>query len=598
MNERARKNQSLIDHLREVEGIMKARSVEIGLSSPLIPSIGLLHDLLKANPQWQTYLDNRLNNIQCDKVYHTEGIHEFVEDPFIIEMIRGHHTSFQTPLSRPSYKPCSNKEKVIEFMEKHNIPLKLEGRLDVDALTLRMIFSLLIDADRQSASQKYEYRTDLTKYKEKFFDRYYRTFNNPKREIDKERCKVFEDAKRMGKNKRGIYGLLKGTGLGKTLSGMGFSLTHAVHNQLERIIIVPPFKAIIENASTVYKQYLDDVLVHHSDVLGQIENEEEIEQYKHDRGTWYNPIIVTTAVQLFYSLFSNRPTPVRKLNRIANSLIVIDEPQLLPDGYLDALMGSLQKLVKEWNCSVLFTTATPSFYPIELTDKIEYFIERKTKIKQWEGNIKLEDIAITFKEEKQGLLVVRTKDDCKEAYDYLSKELDNVYWIRGDFCHDHRKQILTTVKERLEDDKEVYLIGTQLIEAGVDLDFRVGFAQQCSLHSLVQIMGRVGRNNKRNAILYYGQIEHFKNESMFSKDKNYQNNQIKFKYSNVALKKEEDIVEKVKRYNKMISGKINYDIERIIPDENNKYLQEVNDKIKWIQDDNQSCCPLCANKIL
>lgn len=590
----ARPNQLLIDHLREVGELMMERAMELRLTSPLIPMVGLYHDLLKARPEWQTYLQKRINKIPTDILYHTEGIQEFVDDPFIIAMIMGHHSSFQKPLSRQTYKPCPQKKEIVKFLKEHNLPMRITGNLEGDALTLRMIFSLLIDADRQSASGKFAQRFNIRELHEQFFKKYYERFGHPEKPIDEERLKFFEDAKRMGEKGKGIYELFGGTGLGKTLAGMGFSLTHSVTNNLERIIIVPPFKAIIENASKVYREYINNILVHHSDVLGQIEDEEEIEQYKHDRATWCNPIIVTTAVQLFYSLFSNRPTPVRKLNRIANSLIVIDEPQLLPDGYLEPLMGTLKKLVKDWNCSVLFTTATPSFYPIKCNDKIERYIKRRTEIVKWEGNINLSDIVIKFKEKRQGLLVVRSKKDCEIAYNYLSDKLENVEWIRGDFCHEHRQEILIRTAQKLKEGKEIYLVGTQLIEAGVDLDFRVGFAQQCSLHSLVQIAGRVGRNNLFDAVLYYGQIEDFVNESMFKDDKNYQNNQIKNNYTDVILKGNGDIEDKVRKYNKIVGKKVNYDILNIQEDEDKKRLQEVNDKIKWIDEQHEQKCPLCS----
>ena len=223
------------------------------------------------------------------------------------------------------------------------------------------------------------------------------------------------------------------------------------------------------------------------------------------------PVVVTTSVQFFESLFSHKTSKLRKLHNLANSTIIFDEVQTLPPEYLNSILQVLKQLVKNYNCSIVFSTATqPAFGNrdkfnglknieelVPDTDdlfrnlaRVEYdltYIEKKLSWNQ---------VAEIMLEENQALAVVNTKDDAKELYTILSKKPENVYHLSTYMCSAHRKIILNAVKEKLANNESCYLISTQLIEAGVDIDFPLVLRAMAPLDSIVQAAGRCNRENK------------------------------------------------------------------------------------------------------
>jgi len=278
------------------------------------------------------------------------------------------------------------------------------------------------------------------------------------------------------------------------------------------VIYGPPFTSIIEQSAQVYRDFLgeDAVLEHHSGVIID-DDMEELERYQLSAQRWHFPVIVSTTVQLFESLFSRKPSQCRKVHRITNSVIVLDEVQALPTKYLSPIMAMLRGLVEDWGCSVVFCSATQPWYGILNLPEIRDLVPKDKRQRHFEILNKRVDYCyqsqfwdwsnlVTDIRERSltnALVVVNTKADARKGFEVLS-ELGNTFHLSTNMYAVHRRQVLAEVRDRLKKRLPVYLVSTQLIEAGVDVDFEAGYRVITGLDSIVQTAGRVNRNGKRN----------------------------------------------------------------------------------------------------
>ena len=315
----------------------------------------------------------------------------------------------------------------------------------------------------------------------------------------------------------GIYSLTVPTGGGKTLSSLVWAIRHAVRNGQERIIIAIPYTSIIIQTAAVLRAIFgdDNVLEHHSQVDPELVKDSHLrEKLRMAAENWDYPIVVTTNVQLFESIYSNKPSSCRKLHNIVNSVIVLDEVQTLPMDFLQPVVNSLKTYNKLFHVSVLLTTASQpvlsgliegcnpeaSFmgmsHVTELVPNELKLHERLRRVKLFfdDTGKSFDEVAQQLCRYKRVLCVVNTRNDAKELYGRLPNE-GKVFHLSKMMCPAHIRKTIESIKKSLENNDEtiVRVISTQLIEAGVDMDFPVVFRQEAGLDSVLQAAGRCNR---------------------------------------------------------------------------------------------------------
>ncbi len=364
-------------------------------------------------------------------------------------------------------------------------------------------------------------------------------------DVNRVRAEVYEACLNVATCKPGVFRLTVPTGGGKTLSGLAFALAHALQHQethqFERVIFAVPYTSIIDQNAKVYRKVfrnlgLNAVLEHHSAIKRETKAERdkltsaEIEVIDEAQAVarlatqnWDAQLIVTTTVQLFESLFGNYPSKCRKLHNIARSVIVLDEVQALPIGLLTPITDVLQELTNRYGVSVVLCTATQpalerqdryftGFKPGTIRDIIspEMASDHFSRLKRVEYNssnlepIPWKDLAkrIADEPERQVLAVLNTRKDALKLLGKLKPllkacdELDSLFHLSTLLCGRHRSQVLEKITERLENNLPVRLISTQVIEAGVDLDFPAVYRALGPLERMVQAAGRCNRNGK------------------------------------------------------------------------------------------------------
>lgn len=393
----------------------------------------------------------------------------------------------------------------------------------------RMLFSCLVDADRLDTERFMDKKSwlkrgcssiiaDLLPKLEEYL--YKLQLNTLDTEVNRIRKKVQEQCSKTSSGEKGFYSLTVPTGGGKTLSSLLWAMKHAVNHGMKRIIIAIPYTSIIVQTAGVLKGIFgeENVLEHHSNFNpDEIKNEEVREKAKLATENWDYPIIVTTNVQLFESMFSNKPSDCRKLHNIVNSLIILDEVQTLPIDFLQPIVDALNAYQKIFGVSVLFTTASQpvlsglikggnSMANFEGIDHITEIIPEEFALHDRLRRVKLEidntgktydEIASNISRYDKVLCIVNTRKDAKELYDRLPDEGVKLHLSRM-MCSIHVFETIREIKTLLEDESQpiVRVIATQLVEAGVDIDFPVVFRQEAGLDSILQAAGRCNREGR------------------------------------------------------------------------------------------------------
>lgn len=381
----------------------------------------------------------------------------------------------------------------------------------------RMLFSALVDADfldtENFMNQKNVYRDGYeqieTLYKKIIeYIKPWREVHGFISELNKIRTRILEQCLSAGKGKRGCYTLTVPTGGGKTISSLAFALQHAVQNKMERIIYVIPYTSIIEQNVEVFRKILGErnVLAHYGNSLADSEEQgnEIYERHKLSIENWDAPVIVTTNVQLFESLYSNKVSKCRKLHNIAGSVIIFDEVQMIPLHSMMPCVKAIQMLLKSYQTSVVLCTATqpalerwlkPYFVKEICYNHTEIFQKlKRTQIKKL-GSVTEESLLEKINESEQALIIVNTKAEAHKLYDMLEEE--GRYHLSTYMRPVDRKKILNIINEKLVKGETCRVISTSLIEAGVDIDFPVVFRENAGLDSIIQAAGRCNREGKR-----------------------------------------------------------------------------------------------------
>ncbi len=391
-----------------------------------------------------------------------------------------------------------------------------------------MLFSCLIDADRINSAdfedpENGEHRNIVVDWSipvfrlEQFIDQF-----KGEKPIDQLRRNISNTCKQRAKEKQGIYTLTVPTGGGKTYTSLRYALHHVEHHKLDHIIYIIPFTSIIEQNAIALRKAIEDKNDDYPWILEQHSNLEPEQQNWHSKlvsENWDAPIIMTTMVQFLEVLFSGGTRGARKTHQLANSVLIFDEIQSLPINCTHLFCNALNFLTQYCHTTAVLCTATqPLLDQLKIPEKGQLNIPLENELvkdvpklfddlKRVEVNNKVRsegwsseqiaELALNeLKELGSCLIIVNTKSWAQQLYQTLETQMDehSLFQLSTSLCPAHRKTILKEVRECLDENLPVICVSTQLIEAGVDIDFSSVIRFLAGLDSIAQAAGRCNRN--------------------------------------------------------------------------------------------------------
>lgn len=582
-------NEKLIDHLRLTADLAEANGLAFH-NEKVCRQLGLLHDVGKRTESFQQVLEKKKTKqdhaIVAAIYYFNHGLIDNVWLKKRLALIMAaHHSNLYTmeplgdgntqhksgssshninfafkeenincewftTLDRMKEIAVSDNEEyndIQKYIDEHQLLMELEESdyFPIKDMTMnermfyvRMLYSCLVDADYSATAEYsnsgwlekhfYMNRFDVDTFTKKF-DTYHDDLikNATDSDMNRLRNQVYDSCAENGSKKTGFLTLTAPTGTGKTLALMKFALQQAKAFHKNRIIVILPFLSIIDQNANIYQEIFgrDAVLV--DDSQTEYTDETRIQSER-----WSSPIIVTTSVKFFSTLFTSKATDVRRLHNIANSVVVFDECQTLPSYVLNSSIEVLNSLVKYYNTTVLFSTATKPSYKYrekggedirprsillkdsiavslmrwqadEIMNNVESAFAIYNKIKNTsvtftknKDTMDCESLIDYYADEQAALYIFNTTSHASEMYDAVVNRYgsDGCYIITSKFCAVDKLYIIDKVNRRLKNGEFVRLIATQCIEAGVDFDFPVGAREFAPLDSVIQSSGRVNRN--------------------------------------------------------------------------------------------------------
>ena len=384
---------------------------------------------------------------------------------------------------------------------------------------IRMLFSSLVDADYLDTEKFFSEvkRGKCTNFNELntiFYEKVLKEFlypTLPVSPLNQHRTELLKDCLLASEEEQGLFTLTAPTGSGKTIASMAFALSHAAKRDKKRIIYVIPYNTIIEQNAFVFENALGEsnILQHHSNVEYDDKNEESsIKRLATEN--WDYPIIVTSNVQFFESLYSNRSSGCRKLHNIANSIIIFDEAQMIPTSYLRPCVRVIRELVENYKCTAVLATATQSsleemFMPLKAKEIARnpqelYSFLRRTKIVRSKELFSKERLIDELSNKHQVLCIVNRRSTAQEIFFELEKiKKEGIYHLSTLMYPLHRTRVLNEIRERLKNKLSCIVISTSLVECGVDVDFPVVYREEAGLDSIIQAAGRCNREGNITA---------------------------------------------------------------------------------------------------
>lgn len=548
---------SLDNHLKSVAEKAKEFASQFG-AADIAHVLGLLHDLGKANPLFQSYLDACACGQRHEKVPHSIWgaalVYAFIylaqkdsENWKELSLaIMGHHSGLED-CGRAATKlhHFINNDDSLNQMQAALKSLNLsfpsiktsvkDLRHDSTRreLFIRMLFSALVDADYLDTEKHFDPEKAEIRCQGPSFEILWKKLAteqdriiNVSTLINRIRKEVYTACLNAAVSAPGVFRLTVPTGGGKTRSSLAFALKHALNNNLTRVIVAIPYTSIIDQTARVFRDILgeDAVLEHHSAVETPDDEEDRQDELfvRHKLATenWDAPLIVTTTVQLFESLFSNRPGKVRKLHRLAGTVIILDEVQMLPPNLLRPIWDVIKDLATPvskggYGSTVVLCTATQpafedsrwleSFRGMPVHEIVPQYPEHFRKLKRVEyvrcsKAMPWIELARELRNLPQVLMILNTRRDALELITEMG-DAPHVLHLSTLLCGAHRKVILKEVRKRLDprNSLPVCLVSTQVVEAGVDLDFPVVYRAIGPLDRIVQAAGRCNRENRQEA---------------------------------------------------------------------------------------------------
>ena len=496
---------------------------------------GRWHDLGKYAPDFDAYLqqDNDASNERRGRVDHSSAgailAWQKAQNPMASTAYRlaafaiaGHHSGLANILDlqdrvarkqdRLDAALAASIPDTILSTSVATIPPWASQRPETAEFLGRMVFSALVDADRldteafcspASAAGRKLRRPSLSSLRKRLeaeIDRLAR--RAPPTTINAVRAQVRHDCLVAAARRPGIFSLTVPTGGGKTLAALTFGLEHALAHGLERVIVAIPYTSIIEQTASVYRKLFgaDAVVEHHS----AIEPQHDTDANRRACENWDAPIIVTTNVQLLETLFTHRPSRARKLHAVCRSVIILDEAQTLPPQFLTPILDGLQELVGHYGASIVISTATQPALASRLGTEVTEIVSDPSPLfgalnrveivlpARWDQPTSNAELAARLAGEEQFLLITHRRADAQE----LASLIPDAFHLSAAMCGAHRQGVMRSVRKRLSAGLRCRLVSTQVVEAGVDLDFPLVLRAFGPLDALAQAAGRCNREGR------------------------------------------------------------------------------------------------------
>jgi len=539
--------QPLPDHLRSVASLAKgfAQHVHARLADSAYWA-GMLHDLGKYSDRFQARLrDPRIHGVNHWQI----GAALLARDNRLPAAFAamGHHTGLPDKvllagiarqIVAGSPEASGLAESATELLTRYQadgLPSPAQGgRPNVDeptdaCLLIRLVFSALVDADYLDSARHFgtadpfadqEHEIRPGEWLAVLMDATNRLAASRRGPLSAARQEILSHCLAAAPKPLGIFSLTAPTGGGKTLAALAFALRHAEKHGLRRVVVVLPYTSIIEQTAGEYQRIFvplfgeECVLEHHS-ARDPGDDAERESRLRYASETWNAPLIVTTQVQFFESLFSDRPAQCRKLHRLARSVLVFDEVQTLPENLLKPLFRMVKALCDGAGCTAVLSTATPNavgltasklgiigWSPTEIVPDPETLAAgmRRTTIafpQDLTHATPLQEIAGMMAAERQALCIVNRRDDAADLFRLLPTE--GRFHLSTNMCPAHRSEALDQIKGILSDGGTCRVAATQCVEAGVDFDFSAVWRALGPLPSIVQAAGRCNREGRLSA---------------------------------------------------------------------------------------------------
>lgn len=538
--------QSLIDHLVGTANLA-SRFAESFESPTWAYAAGIAHDTGKSPEAWQRYLENKSGyneeahlETKLGTMDHSTPSAKLTEEVLgkgigriLSYCIAGHHAglpdwiesksalSFRLQNTKTTGIPAEYRE-ILATYRPSTPPWKFAPKgLDM-SLWIRMIFSCLVDADfldteAYMESSKAELRGEylpiadlLTRFNIYMTEKTKTAMKTADTPVNRARQQVLADCRAAAQLEPGLFSLTVPTGGGKTLSSMAFALEHAVKYGKARVIYVIPYTSIIEQNADVFRAVVgdDQIIEHHSN----LDEDDSTSSSRLAAENWDAPIIVTTSVQFFESLFAAKTSRCRKLHNIANSVVILDEAQLVPVEFLAPILEAIRLLCEHVGVTIVICTATqPAFeerdgFPglpagsvREIIQDIPQLYEKLRRVTVMPVDTRTprtwEEIAAELSIIDRVLCVVSDRKSCRELHHIMPV---GTYHLSALMCAQHRSDLIAEIKGRLKGDGPIRVVSTQLVEAGVDIDFPVVYRAMAGLDSIAQAAGRCNREGKLN----------------------------------------------------------------------------------------------------
>lgn len=529
-DQESEREQSLIDHLEKTAELAGQYAEAFG-AYQWGYCAGLLHDIGKYSQEFQ----RRIRGSEEQVDHATAGAQLCHEKKGYYSLlsycIAGHHAGLADTGTRndrsnmptlygrlkkqiPDYNAYKGEIQIPQLME---LPFVIQNRKEAgfaSAMFIRMLYSCLVDADflntetfMNKGMTERDCGDSISVLYEKCMSGISGWLKNEDRNtINGRRTEILKHCLEMASKERGMFRLTVPTGGGKTMASLAFALKHAAEHGMNRVIYVIPYTSIIEQTAGIFAEKLGqkNVLEHHSNVDYTVSDELKSMQLAAEN--WDKPVVVTTNVQFFESMFSNRSSKCRKLHNVADSVIVFDEAQMLPTDYLKPCIAVMEQLIRHYRSSVVLCTATqPALQNLfsedigfrelcpGVDDQFAFF--KRSKIRDL-GRISGDSLVERLKNEYSALCIFNTKKTAQNMYQELRGE--GVYHLSTAMYPVHRKRVLAEIRKRLDDKKRCIVLSTSLVEAGVDLDFQTVYRQLAGVDSVIQAAGRCNREGKRS----------------------------------------------------------------------------------------------------
>jgi CRISPR-associated endonuclease/helicase Cas3 len=536
--------QTLPDHLKKVAQVA-AENASYFDAAILAENAGLLHDVGKYTEEFQKRLEGgkRVDHATAGAQIAVENWGNFGK--ILAYIVAGHHAGLangidsgkdRSTLSDRLKKTIPKLDdiwgKEVELPDELLFPpIKPAENFEgfQFAFLIRMLFSCLVDADYLDTESFYLKLKDEQKERgnhpplqklqqslnSHLEDLKNKAAGNSPGAVNNLRQEVLEYSRKQALLSTGLFSLTVPTGGGKTLTSMAFALDHAIEHQLRRVIYVIPFTSIIEQNANVFrgafKELGDDVVLEHHSAFDDEkfkDREETKDKLRLAMENWDAPVVVTTAVQFFESLFADRTSKCRKLHNITGSVIILDEAQMLPLKLLRPTMAAIDELARNYKCSVVLCTATqpalkdPDFHngfqnvrEIASDDPEELYTRLDRVTVRHIGAQTDEQLVERIQNNEQILVIVNNRRHARALFDLIGDDKSH-YQLTTLMCAKHRRKVLDKIREKLKKREPCKVISTSLIEAGVDVSFPLLMRAEAGLDSVAQAAGRCNREDE------------------------------------------------------------------------------------------------------